>query len=156
MKVSEIIEELVEIPAEYVTNSKGVRIKKCCASCAFKNPSRRLGKRLCTKHGLEVNPCDRCSLWRMRGTLRKLGSGETGNVKRYDYLMYALEELKDVILMNPDEELEDDEAETEEVLQTVTVTTKSIDEIRMEFEKEHDSIYIKHSWRSQAAKPSET
>ena len=36
---------------EFTTNSNGVKIKKCCASCAHHNPYDNDGpKRLCKKH----------------------------------------------------------------------------------------------------------
>lgn len=41
-----------DVVPEYTTNVNGVRIKKCCASCAFKQPlDANGGHRLCTLGG---------------------------------------------------------------------------------------------------------
>ena len=47
-------EERTDTVPEYTTNVNGVRIKKCCASCAFKQPLDYNGAhRLCTLGGGE-------------------------------------------------------------------------------------------------------
>lgn len=51
---------------EFVTNQNGVRIKKCCASCATHKPYDSQGpRRLCTydQQNKVVRKDDLCSLW---------------------------------------------------------------------------------------------
>ncbi len=41
---------------EFTLNSNGVKIKKCCASCAHREPHSSDGpQRLCTKHTMQVD-----------------------------------------------------------------------------------------------------
>lgn len=58
---------------EFTTNSNGVKIKKCCASCAYHEPYDSDGpKRLCKKHTMKedgkekqkvVDKSDLCGDW---------------------------------------------------------------------------------------------
>ena len=128
--------QMPKMPVEYAKNAYGLRVKKCCASCAFKDETRLLTKRMCTMYDLEVRPCDCCKAWKMNTQLVRVGKGKKEDVKRYEYLMYVLEERKDMLLINQDE---DSNTEVEN-----TVEVKSIEEIRATFEQEHGSIYIKH------------
>ncbi len=44
------------IVVEFTTNSNGVKVKKCCASCTHHNPFKSDGpKRLCTLHTMTVD-----------------------------------------------------------------------------------------------------
>ncbi len=70
------------IVAEFTTNSNGVRIKKCCASCTHHNPFKSDGpKRLCTLHtttvgGKEVpktvDKSDLCREWGISDMMNKI------------------------------------------------------------------------------------
>lgn len=70
------------IVAEFTVNRNGVRIKKCCASCAHHNPFQSDGpKRLCTLHtttvdGKEipkvVNRSDLCREWGISEMINKI------------------------------------------------------------------------------------
>lgn len=57
-----------------VRNMYGVKVKKCCASCAFKvyNPD---GIRLCGLDKKEVEARFRCKNWQMTDGLKKAGRG---------------------------------------------------------------------------------
>lgn len=46
-------------------NAYGVRVKRCCASCMFKDMTRATTTRYCTKKEHKVNPRDVCDLWKM-------------------------------------------------------------------------------------------
>ena len=127
--------QMPQMPVEYTKNAYGLRVKKCCASCAFKDETRLIKKRMCAKYDLEVCPCDCCKAWKMNEQLVRAGRGEKAEVKRYEYLMCVLEERKDMPLIEKDEDSVADIENTAEV--------KSIEEIRATFEQEHGSIYIK-------------
>ena len=108
------------------SNKFGVRIGKCCASCRFKESTRLMMTRHCTKLNKEVDPLGVCECWKMSRQLSKL-EFTRGKVKRREYLLY----LTDVRVK--EQELED---------KGEKVVPKSIDEIRAQFEKEHGSIYM--------------
>lgn len=67
---------------EFTTNSNGVKIKKCCASCAHHNPYENDGpKRLCKKHtttegGNEkpkvMDKSDLCNDWSISNFIDKI------------------------------------------------------------------------------------
>ena len=62
------------------TNKYGIEVKMCCASCAFKQQTRKLSQRWCKEHEKPVSPLDVCPLWNMNRTLQALGK-EQGVVK---------------------------------------------------------------------------
>lgn len=134
-------EELSGMPIEFVRNVYGLRIKKCCASCAYKDETRSVRKRMCTMSGEEVSPCDCCKAWKMNNLLMRAGKGKKGQVKRFDYLMYVLAEREEMLMVSAVEEL-NPECEDAPEAETIAIETKSIGEIRMKFEQEHGSIYI--------------
>lgn len=70
---------------EFTKNHFGICIKKCCASCAYKEQSRLITKRRCTKHGREVRPCHLCDCWKMDEKAKAAGKSR-GRVKRKVYL----------------------------------------------------------------------
>ena len=55
-----------------VKNGFGIRIKRCCASCAYKELTRLVTQRRCTKHRENVKPSDVCKDWEMSETFRTL------------------------------------------------------------------------------------
>lgn len=110
-----------------VTNNKyGVKVSMCCASCDFKESTRLLTQRHCTRLNKEVSPIGLCKKWKMSKLLKQLGS-EQGQVKSREYLLY----LTDVRIK--EQELQG---------QGKKIVPKNIAKIRAEFEKEHGSIYI--------------
>ena len=68
-------EERTDTVPEYTTNVNGVRIKKCCASCAFKQPLDYNGAhRLCTLGGGEkvVFKDEVCKHWEMNAEIDRI------------------------------------------------------------------------------------
>ena len=55
-----------------VQNESGIKIKRCCASCAYKELTRLVTQRRCTKLKKNVKPSDVCKDWEMSETFRTL------------------------------------------------------------------------------------
>lgn len=110
----------------YTKNIHGITVKKCCASCSYKDLSKAKHVRFCTQHEKEVKACGLCSLWEMSKQVQLAGWSQ-GRVKRKEYLEYLLTEC------------EDRKTATQLGLHVVV---KSIEELRVEFEQEQGSIYI--------------
>ena len=109
------------------TNQFGAKVNICCASCRFKDATRLMTKRLCTKTNQEVDPYDECEKWLMGDQLKQVGSAR-GQVKKLDYLQY---------LVKAREEEEKLKANGEKI------EPKSISEIRASYVKGFGSIYEK-------------
>ena len=60
----------------YVENAYGVRVKRCCASCRYKELTRLLTTRRCRKHLETVYPCNVCKDWEMSETLKSAGCSQ--------------------------------------------------------------------------------
>ena len=103
-----------------------IKVKKCCASCAFKDLTRAVSARWCEKHGKNVKACEVCPKWRMNRQLKMAGFAR-GKVKRQEYLTYLASTREDEDLARQN---------------GLTIEPKSIEQIRSEFEKEYGSIYI--------------
>ena len=67
-------------------NKKGIKVKRCCASCKYKEILGN-GGRICTV-GCESH--ETCRHWRMRDELRKAGN-PFGVIKTKEYLHYVLD-----------------------------------------------------------------
>ena len=78
------------------------------------------------KHGRDVRPQDACECWAMSEQLKMAGMTQ-GGVKRKEYLMFLVAACEDELLAEQ---------------AGLTVTPKSIAEVRDEFEREHGSIYV--------------
>ena len=107
-------------------NSYGIEIKKCCASCRYKDLTRLMTARFCTQHNKSVKPKSCCKQWAVSEQLEAAGSGR-GKVKRRAYLRYLLE-------VRADESLADQLG--------IRTPHKTIDQIRQEFEKNNGSIFV--------------
>lgn len=57
----------------YKWNRYGIRIKKCCASCRYKEYNEN-GTRICTKKQMTVKTLFKCRSWKMSEALNKVGS----------------------------------------------------------------------------------
>ena len=57
-----------------VRNRYGVKVRKCCLSCALKD-YRADGTRICTKYDEVVGNRDKCKLWVMSDGLKNAGRG---------------------------------------------------------------------------------
>ena len=66
-------------------NKRGIKVKRCCASCANKEID-EFGVRHCT---LGYDSCDTCRHWRMREELRNAGS-PFGVIKSKEYLRFVM------------------------------------------------------------------
>ena len=70
-----IIKEIGGVEYEFIYNSKGTLIKKCCASCKFKQPKDDEGpRRLCT-HGTEpkiIDKRDCCDYWAISDEINEI------------------------------------------------------------------------------------
>ena len=66
-------------------NKRGIKVKRCCASCKYKEID-NMGVRHCTKG---YASCLTCRNWRMRNELRRAGT-PFGMIKTKEYLRYVL------------------------------------------------------------------
>ena len=69
----------------FTTNNCGIRVKKCCASCVYKEQSRSFRWRYCRILKSTVNHRGVCDRWAMSKVLSNLGSHQ-GRVKSKEYL----------------------------------------------------------------------
>ena len=58
---------------EWARNGQGIRVKKCCASCAHKDLTRAVTKRYCSISGNRVDPLDVCEAWEMSDQMKVAG-----------------------------------------------------------------------------------
>lgn len=58
---------------QWVRNEQGIRVKKCCASCAHKDLTRAISKRYCSISGGYVDPLDVCESWEMSDQMKLAG-----------------------------------------------------------------------------------
>ena len=100
-------------------NKRGIKIKRCCASCKNKYilPN---GKRICT---LDYESCETCRHWRMSNELRNCGT-PFGVIKDKAYLQYVLN-------IRYREKIDDFSHRTE---------PRDIEEIRKEYLNNHKEI----------------
>ena len=110
----------------FTRNVHGITVKKCCASCVYKDLNKANHVRFCTQHKKEVKACSLCSLWEMSKQVQLAGWSQ-GRVKRKEYLEYLLKECEDWKLATQ---------------LGLHVKMKSIEELRVKFEQEQGSIYI--------------
>ena len=114
-----------------VRNKFGVRVKKCCLSCAFKEVVSMPSKRYCMKLKEHVKPPSRmlCPYWQM-GEQQRMSGLSHGRVKYKEYLMYVLEERLE------EERLEEERLEEDPEQEPVPV-----EDIRQKFEEAYGSVY---------------
>lgn len=67
-------------------NKRGIKVKRCCASCKYKEILGN-GERICT---VGCESCETCRHWRMREELRNAGN-PFGTIKTKEYLHYVLD-----------------------------------------------------------------
>ena len=111
---------------EFTKNVHGITVKKCCASCAYKDLSKADFVRYCTQRKIKVKACSLCCLWQMSKQAQLAGWSQ-GRVKRREYLEYLLKECENWKLATQ---------------LGLHVEMKSIEELRVKFEQEQGSIYI--------------
>ena len=109
---------------EQVPNKYGIKIKKCCASCAHKC-LHDFGQRNCLLTNKRVRAGHICGDWEMSEQLKTLGC-ERGKVQRRAYQLTLLE-------VRASEGLAE--------LRGEVITPKTLEDIRKEFEAEHGSRF---------------
>lgn len=110
---------------KYYRNAFGIVIKQCCASCAHKDMMKASPNRYCTEHEQIVKACHVCSLWQMSNQMKAAGMSR-GRVKRKEYLRYLVNVRQEEMIARQI---------------GLTITVKSIEQIRLDYEKEFGSIY---------------
>lgn len=119
----------------HTRNKHGIRMARCCMSCAFKEETEQKRIRVCFLDKLPHRRCHMCHDWQMSRTMEGAGTSG-GRIKRREYLMFALAircEEQESLTPNPSPKGEGD---------FMSEKCKSVEEIRAEFEKEYGSIYV--------------
>ena len=108
-------------------NRNGIEIKKCCASCRFRQINSEKG-RFCKKHQKKVKAGWLCEDWEISKGLQ--GAGDSGGrIKSWKYLTYYRERW----------------TEQRESYQAGGLRIESLlttEQIRKEYEEQFGSIYI--------------
>lgn len=106
---------------KFTRNAFGIQVKRCCASCAYKQLNRTVSERVCAIHNKDVGVCEVCPMWKMSQLLQSFCMSE-GQIKRREYQLYLLKIREREAESNVEEEM-------------------SIEDIRREFESQYGSIY---------------
>lgn len=110
----------------YTRNNQGVMVKRCCASCAYKQLTDARKGRHCAVLDVTVKPRNTCGLWQMSSGLEVAGIG-MGMVKRKEYLQYLM-------VQRQEEQRRRESGER--------VRERKVEVIRREFESNNCSIYL--------------
>ena len=108
-----------------VPNRFGIMVKKCCASCQHKCLN-DYAQRNCELTKRKVMALQVCDDWQMSEQLELLGC-KHGHVQRREYQLTLME-------VRATEHLA--------TMRGLTITSKSLEEIQKEFEKEHGTRFI--------------
>lgn len=107
-----------------VPNRFGIMVKKCCASCQHKCLN-DMAQRSCKLKKKWVSKGQVCDDWQMSEQLDMLGNAR-GRVQRREYQLTLIE-------VRATEHLA--------TMRGLTITSKSLEDIQKEFEKEHGSRF---------------
>ena len=110
-----------------VRNARGIKVKHCCASCTHRSYDDD-GCRHCLLFEVRVKQKDACKYWQM-SEAHQLAGRRQGQVKRKDYLKFALQVRLDERHAIEQGLMTDKQRQTEK-------------ELRAAFEKENGSIYV--------------
>ena len=110
-----------------VRNDRGVKVKKCCASCEYKDIDKD-GNRVCRLMQILRNAKDKCPNWEMSQGLRNAGK-PYGRVKSKQYLRYVLS-------MREQESLAIQEGRLQEI------DRASLEDIREKYREQYGSIFL--------------
>lgn len=80
---------------EFVLTPRGVRVKKCCASCKHKGYG-KTGDRVCTKGEGSVVKNYVCEQWEMNETYRTLRLTGDGRVKKPSYIAWMADQAAEI------------------------------------------------------------
>ena len=117
----------------HTRNKHGIRMARCCMSCAFKEESELKTIRVCSLDKLPHHRCHMCRDWQASQTMQGAGTSG-GRIKRREYLMYAL-----AIRCEEQESLTPTLSKGEGDF--MNEKYKSVEEIRAAFEKEHGNVF---------------
>ena len=106
----------------FTLNDNGVLVKLCCASCVWKDTTRLMTKRRCTKLRKDVSPNDSCKHWAMSQQMMEVRKS-VGKIKRREYQVYLLRIREEEMKKGVEE-------------------GRDIEEIRAEFQSLYGSIFI--------------
>ena len=109
----------------HTRNKHGIRMARCCMSCAYKEETELKTRRVCALDKVVHHLCHMCHDWEMSRSMQGAGTSG-GKIKRREYLMFALE-------IRYEEQLAEEKGEALE--------PKSIEAIRAEFESKYGSVY---------------
>ena len=110
-----------------VRNDRGVKVKKCCVSCEYKDVDKD-GNRVCRLMQILRNAKDKCPNWEMSQGLRNAGK-PYGRVKSKQYLRYVLS-------MREQESLAIQEGRLQEI------DRASLEDIREKYREQYGSIFL--------------
>lgn len=110
-----------------VRNDRGEKVKKCCASCEYKDVDKD-GNRVCRLMQILRNAKDKCPNWEMSQGLRNAGK-PYGRVKSKQYLRYVLS-------MREQESLAIQEGRLQEI------DRASLEDIREKYREQYGSIFL--------------
>ena len=110
----------------HTRNKHGIRMARCCMSCAYREETELMTERVCALDKVKHRRYHMCRDWEMNRTMQAVGTSG-GRIKRREYLMYVLSVR-----------LKEQEAEDMQL----PVEPKTIEEMRAAFEKEHGSIFV--------------
>lgn len=110
----------------HTRNKHGVRIARCCMSCAFKEESELKTIRVCSLDKLPHHRYHMCRDWQASQTMEGAGTSG-GRIKRREYLMY-------VLAIRYEEQLAEEKGQE--------IVPRSVEEIRDAFEQEHGSVFL--------------
>ncbi len=109
----------------HTRNKHGIRMARCCMTCAYKVITEQNKLRFCMLDQLTHRRCHMCHDWQMSRSMEGAGTSG-GKIKRREYLMFALEIRC--------EEQEEADAGKE-------IVPKDVREIRAEFENMHGCVF---------------
>ena len=118
----------------HTRNKHGIRMARCCMSCAYKEQTELKNIRFCTLDNQTHRRCHMCHDWQMSRSMEGAGTSG-GRIKRREYLMYALE-----IRCEEQESLTPTLSKGEGDF--MNGKCKSLEEIRAEFESKYGSVFL--------------
>lgn len=109
----------------HTRNKHGIRMARCCMTCAYKVITEQNKLRFCMLDQLTHRRCHMCHDWQMNAQMQGAGTSG-GRIKRREYLMF--------VLAIRCEEQEEADAGKE-------IVPKDVREIRAEFESKYGSVF---------------
>lgn len=139
------MKEVKFYPTRTIRNKFGITMKKCCCSCAFRDPGAEVP---CLIRGRRTNGF--CKRWKLSNQLKNVGNG-VGRIKRREYLMFLatvndaeqkaraegrLEALK------PEAPKGDTPEEEQEEQEAYEATVERLAGLRNDFEEYNGTVYM--------------